>query len=103
MTDIAKQNGSYMVVGSDATVLVSLPIAPPTILTESLGRYEDGSIYFTVQTVPATLPVIEVSNDLMNWAVLSLPHSPLNATGRVTFTDYTAASQPQRFFKARNP
>ena len=103
LNDIARQNGSYMVVGSHATVLVSLPVLPPIILADSLGRSEDGSVHFTVQTRPDSLPTVEASTDLVTWTVISLPHSLLNATGRVTFTDNTAASQAQRFFRVRLP
>jgi hypothetical protein len=48
------------------------------------------------------LPMIEVSVDLVNWAIHPV-HTLVNPAGIITITDYTATEAQRRFYRARLP
>ena len=101
LNDIALRDGAYLVVGNNAMVLRSKFQAPqpPVILPKSIGQYDGGGFYFTVQSAPYTVPAIEASDDLLNWTVVSLSHVAPNSTGRLTFSDFNVTNQVRRFFR----
>lgn len=105
LNDIASVRGYYMVVGDNSMVLYSIFHAPqpPQIVPGSL-IFGNGAFQFTVQTDPNVLPVVEASQDLVNWTTnLSLTHTATNSTGLVTFTDSGVGSYPRRFYRALLP
>jgi hypothetical protein len=105
LNDIASVRGYYMVVGNNSMVLYSTfhSPQPPWIIPGSLS-FGNGTFQFTVQTDPNLLPIIEASQDLINWTTnVSLTHSTTNNTGMIIFTDTGAASYLRRFYRALLP
>lgn len=66
-------------------------------------RHPGGEFQFIVQTDPNERPIIEVSDDFITWPVISLPHTPPDETGLVTFTESEADAHALRFYRARLP
>lgn len=95
LTDIAHQNGSYMVVGSHAMVLLSLPVTPPTILAGTLTKLPGMGLQFDVSGQAGKFLDIQTSSNLVHWTSLVLR---TNTTGTVTITD-PEPNQERRFYR----
>jgi len=96
LTDITTQNGGYLMVGSHAMVLVSLPVPSPTILVESLLKLPGAGLQFTVNGQPDKVLDIQSSTDLVNWTSLFFR---TNSTGRVLVAD-PAPDHDRQFYRA---
>lgn len=96
LTDIASQNGQFMVVGSHAMVLTSLPVTPPSILVNTVSKQPNAGLQFDISGQLNKLIVIETSGDLVHWSNLAFR---TNNTGTVTVTD-NQPNQASRFYRA---
>jgi len=96
LTDITRQNGEYLMVGSHATVLVSLPVTRPVILLASLLKLPGAGLQFTVNGQPGKILDIQSSADLVNWTSLFLK---TNSTGTLIIADL-AADPGRQFYRA---
>lgn len=97
LTDIAHQNASYMVVGSHAIVLPSLPVPPPaTVLEETLTKLSEAGLLFNVSGHPGKVLDIQAGSNPVNWTSLL---RRTNTTGTAVITDPEPA-QERRFYRA---
>ena len=95
-TDIAHQNGSYMVVGSHAMVLLSLPVTPATILGETPTKLPGAGMQFNISGHPGKVIDIQTGSDLLSWTSL---FRRTNTTGTTVVTD-PEPEQSRRFYRA---
>ena len=96
LTDIAHQNGQYMIVGSHAMVLLSLPVKPVSILSDSLTKLPGSGMQFHVSGQPGRVLDIQSSSNLVDWSNLL---RQTNSTGTAVITDSAPASE-RRFYRA---
>ena len=96
LTDISHQTDSYMVVGSHAMVLLSLPVTPAMILADTLTKQPGAGLQFNVVGHPGKLLDIQAGTNLVNWTSLVLK---TNTTGTTVITDPEPV-QARRFYRA---
>lgn len=96
LTDIARQDGQFMLAGSHGMVLLSQPVIPAEIASGTLTNLPGTGVQFTVTGQPGRVLDIQATSNLVDWSPLE---SITNTTGTVVITDPQPA-QARRFYRA---
>ena len=102
-------SGSYSGTNNPASVTINGPVTQTAgfdVLPEILGITisNDGSITISYATIPGHSYHVETTTNLASSAWTTVPGSTTNADGSlIIFTDPSAVSDPQRFYRVGSP
>jgi hypothetical protein len=96
LLDIALNSGHFMVVGTHAMALLTMPLVSPAIPSESLQTTPAGGLQFTVTGQAGKVVAVQSSPDLLNWSGFTYQ---TNENGQIRVTTSSTSSE-QKFYRA---